>query len=190
MFTPSGCVIYPAAAVKLKLVPLIPGTAACAVPESNKASAATTRGSRPVTRFCFFMFVFLIAALLVGDHDFGHKASEVLGVVREVIEVGCVQEISAGGNTGGIKDRIERFAATEGDGVGSYEEIVPCLIAQQLCVEANNRHRDTERLQGLILSHVEVGNAQQRSARCAACTRRAQRDQGGEGLRWPRKTIG
>ena len=43
----------------------------------------------------FFMFVALIAALLI-DVDFGHQSAEVLGVVRQVVKVGGVEDRTPG----------------------------------------------------------------------------------------------
>jgi hypothetical protein len=69
---PSGWVMKAGCAVRLKVGPVIPGVAANAVPVSSSRTTATigARNSR-VIEFVFFMFVALMAALLIDVH-FGH----------------------------------------------------------------------------------------------------------------------
>src|SRR5579864_454205 len=93
--------MYADEAVRLNVGPVIPGAAANAVAVRSIAIAST--GARDLAfKMIFFMFVALIAALLI-DPNFGHKSAEVLGVVRQVIKIGGVQvEHAAGGIFGGV----------------------------------------------------------------------------------------
>jgi hypothetical protein len=53
-----------ACAVSLKVGPVIPGAAACAVAVNNTTSASITTGSSLDIEIAFFIFVSLIASLL------------------------------------------------------------------------------------------------------------------------------
>src|SRR5438067_12403701 len=122
MLAPSGWLMKPAAAVRLKLLeaPLrcsMPGAAACA--------QLTVSDARTVRSFAFIMW--RIPALLIADHVgvelahayLGHQAAKVLGVVRQVIEVGRVQvEVRAARvqrAVARIQDHVERFTAAQSD---------------------------------------------------------------------------
>src|SRR6267378_3846568 len=62
------------------------------------------------------MFIALIAALLVNP-DFGHQATEVLGIIRKVIKIGGVEVVGSRRNPGAVEDYVERFAARQRGGV-------------------------------------------------------------------------
>src|SRR5512144_2250025 len=96
-----------------KLVPLTPGAAANATVVASR-SASTTIGARRccVFEIAFFMFVALMAALLVGDLDFGHKPTEVLGIVRQVIKIGGVEVIRSRWDVGAVENHVERLSTT------------------------------------------------------------------------------
>jgi len=72
----------------------MPGAAAYAVAVSNNATAASGAKNR-VFEIVVFIFVVLIAALLVGDTNLGHQPAEVLGVVGQVVEIGGVKIVNA-----------------------------------------------------------------------------------------------
>src|ERR1700738_5091953 len=94
-----------AAALRLKvgvpLAPVMPGAAACA---ANARSDPSATGAPPRTcQSSDCVFVARIAALLdvrasfglgvdrTADVDLGHQSTEILGVVRQMIELGCVE---------------------------------------------------------------------------------------------------
>src|SRR5207253_8264340 len=121
---------------------------------------------------------------------FCHQAAEVLGVVRQVVKVGGVKEVGARGNTGTIQNHIQRLSAAERDRVGRDVHIVAGLIAQQLCVEAHQLHRNTKGSKCLVLGDVQISDAQQRTLRLAArTTALAEGDQGWQRLRIPRSAV-
>src|SRR5467141_2895147 len=99
-----------ACAVSLKVGPLMPGAAACAVAVNSKASASITTGSSLDIEIAFFIFVSLIAsllaliaALLISNTDLGHEPAEIFGVVRQVVQVGGIEvEHAARRVAGGI----------------------------------------------------------------------------------------
>src|SRR6266576_4877953 len=81
--------------------PVIPGAAAWAEAVSIRTTATISTESSRVTEFDFVLFIWLMAALLIAfprggieratDVDFRHQPTEVLGIVRQVIEIGGVQ---------------------------------------------------------------------------------------------------
>src|SRR3981189_2856489 len=106
----------------------MPGAAACAVPVNSKASAVITTGSSLDIEIAFFIFIALIAALLI-DMDFGHEPAEILGVVGQVvelrgIEIVCPRRNRSGAGTGRavdsacIQNHVERLTASQRDRVG------------------------------------------------------------------------
>src|ERR1700746_1640154 len=98
--------MYAGEAVRLKGGPVIPGAAANAVAVRSMA-IATTGARNLVFKIMFFMFVALIAALLI-DPNFGHQPAEVLGIIRQVIKIGGVEiEDLAGRVTRRIQDHVE-----------------------------------------------------------------------------------
>src|SRR5437016_2813936 len=87
--------MYAGLAVRLKVVPVTPGAAACAEPSSSKAAAAPAmQSSRLFIEFAFFIVVALIACPLI-DMNLCHQAAEVLGVIRQMVKVRRVQVVSA-----------------------------------------------------------------------------------------------
>src|SRR5215471_8646018 len=98
---------YACSAVRLKTgvvaPPVMPGAAANDAGVSNSVTATISARNR-VLNVSFFMFIGLIAALLVAgvperiatgdavaDMNFRHQTTEILGVVGEVIELGGVE---------------------------------------------------------------------------------------------------
>src|ERR1700737_3293176 len=81
----------------LKLVPVMPGVVACAVAASSMPNATITTGSSLAIEFGFFVFIWLMAALLltclgrgvhrVADVDLRHQPAEVLGVVGQMVKL-------------------------------------------------------------------------------------------------------
>src|ERR1700730_9380082 len=103
----------------------MPGAAACAVAVSN--NARTSKRSSRDMQIVFFIFVALIAALLV-DMDFCHEPTEVLRVIGEVVKIGGVEiEHLARGIPRGIQNHVERLAASQRDRVGGVIEVVSRL---------------------------------------------------------------
>src|SRR5215469_5034662 len=122
----------------------MPGVAAYALAvNSNIATAKVSPKSICVFEIVFFMFIALMAQLLI-NVDFGHQPTEVLRVVRQMVKVGGVEVVRSCGNTGAIENHVERFTTREGDGVGRVIQIVACLVAEQLGVVADDLHRDSE----------------------------------------------
>src|SRR5215469_2387807 len=113
----------------------MPGAAAYALAVNSIITAKVSPKSICVFEIVFFMFIALIARLLV-HVDFGHQAAEVLRVVRQMVKVGGVEVVRSCGNTGAIENHVERFAASEGDGVGGVVQVVARLVAKQLGVVA------------------------------------------------------
>src|SRR6266850_2039760 len=132
---PSGWEMRPWLAVRPKaaevpVVVVIPGTAACAAP-SREPMAATAAAIRRVAAPRPLVVTQFIRALLE-DADLGHLAAEVFGIVREVIEVGGVEEIRLSGYVGrprGIQDHVERLAAADRDRIGLVVEVVAGQVA-------------------------------------------------------------
>src|SRR3954471_16504441 len=103
--------MYAGEASRLNVGPVIPGLAAKAACVLNSANAATNISNSCVFEILLFMFIGVIAALLVvtgapkcvtarhggADMNFGHEAAEVLGVVRQVVEIGGVQVVHVAG---------------------------------------------------------------------------------------------
>src|SRR6267378_4085774 len=100
-------------------------------------------------------------AVLLIDHDFSHQSAKVLGVVGQMVEICGVQEVGARRNTCTIENYIQGLAATQSDRIGGDVEVVSRLIAQQLRVEADQLHGNSNGSQSLIFGNIEVGNAQQ-----------------------------
>src|SRR5882762_2523089 len=98
--------MYAGEAVRLNEVPLMPGAAACAVAASSVAANISAAKSR-VMLVSFFMFIALMAALLI-DPNFGHQSAKVLRVVRQVIKIGGVEVVGAFWHAGGIENHIDR----------------------------------------------------------------------------------
>src|ERR1700694_1465426 len=81
----------------LKLVPVMPGVVACPLAASSMPNATITTGSSLAIEFGFFVFVWLMAALLltylgrgvhrVADVDLRHQPAEVLGVVGQMVKL-------------------------------------------------------------------------------------------------------
>src|SRR3979411_2857844 len=103
----------------------MPGAAACAVPVNSRASAIITTGNSSDIEIAFFIFIALIAALLV-DMNFGHEPAEIFGVVGKVVEIGGVEVVGPHGNRrgagaaggsdkAGIENRVHRLSATQSD---------------------------------------------------------------------------
>src|SRR6266480_746258 len=102
-----------------------------------------------------------------------------------MIEIGRVQiEFLARRIARGVQDHVERFATGERDRVRKVSHVVASHIAQQPCVEANHTHRNAERGQRLVLSHVQVRDAQQ----CATTGRNI--DDARQGLRRVQRAVG
>src|SRR5882762_3460393 len=118
-------------AVRAKPGPVMPGAAACAVAVSSKVTPTIKIGSSLVIEIALFLFIALIAALLI-DMDLGHQPTEVLGIVRQVIKIGGVEiEDAARGVLGGIgriQDHVDRLATGQRDRVGVVVEVISGLI--------------------------------------------------------------
>src|ERR1700758_4594192 len=107
--------MYSARAVRLKVGPVIPGAAAKAAGASNSAVSTIARNSC-VFEIALFMFISLIAALLIAsipegvaacdaaaNVHFGHQAAKILSVVGQVVEIGGVEiENAIGRILGGV----------------------------------------------------------------------------------------
>src|SRR5215470_20026472 len=108
-------------AVRLKVGPVIPGAAACAAGVSSSATATISATSSCVFAIFLFMFVVLMAALLV-DPDFGHQAAEVLSIVRQVVKVGGVEVEHASRRIlrriTGVQNHIQRLTTAQRDRIG------------------------------------------------------------------------
>src|SRR5437879_1295277 len=101
--------------------PVIPGAAAWAEAASSRTTATISAESSRVSEFDFMLFIWLMAALLIAfprggieratNVDFCHQPTEVLGIVRQVIEIGGVQIIGAVGrilrDIAGIENYIQ-----------------------------------------------------------------------------------
>src|SRR3974390_3553423 len=115
MASPSGWLLYAAPALRLKLVPVMPGAAAWAGTASSIDTATATAGRNRHAAQHTLLFKRLMVALLRGYHYFGHQPAEVLGVVGQMIELRGVEEIGARRHAGAVDDHIEGFAAAQGD---------------------------------------------------------------------------
>ena len=93
--------------------------------------------------------------------DFGHQAAEVFLVVAEVMEVGGVKEIGAGGDVEGVEDYVAGVAAAEGQGHRFGVEIFAAAGAQQAGVLADDLERQPRRRQGKGAAGTGAGQAQQ-----------------------------
>src|SRR5579871_418299 len=100
--------------------------------------------------------------------NLGHQPAEVLLIVRQVIELRGeeVVDLSRLVNVGvaGVEDYVQRFSATQSDRVAVVVGVISFLIAQQLGVVTDHVHRNSKRSQRLILSHVQVGDPEERFA--------------------------
>src|ERR1700688_5232881 len=85
--------MWASCAVKLKVGPVMPGAAANAAVAVDNVSAAIAHKSSRVFEIAFFIFVVLIAALLI-DTDFSHQPAKVLGIVRQMVELRGVEVIN------------------------------------------------------------------------------------------------
>src|SRR6266478_196781 len=137
----------------------MPGTAACAEGASSKAAVATATERKRETAHQCFEFKWLMVALLRRYYNFSHQPAEVLGVVRQMVKLWCVEEVHTGGNPGAVENHIQRLAAAQSDRVGCDVEVIACLVAQQLGVEANQLHGNAYGRQCLVFLNVQVGNA-------------------------------
>src|SRR5882762_10720656 len=125
------------------------------------------------------------------NNYFRHQTAEVLGVVRQVVKVRRVEEISARGNIGAVENRIQRLPAPQGDRVGFDIEVVPRLIPQQLGVKAHQFHGNPKRRQSLVLGDVQVRNSEQGSlTRATGPPVAIESDQGMQRLRKACSAIG
>src|SRR5919108_6051950 len=133
----------------------MPGAAACAVDVSSNAS--TSKPSNRVFEIMIFLFVAFIAALLI-DMDLGHEPAKILSVVGQVVEIRGVEVIDTCRYRrrarcprymtrvrASVQNDVERLAAAERDRVRVVVHVVPRLIAQELGVEANHGHGNSER---------------------------------------------
>src|ERR1700756_1036651 len=124
--------MYSARAVRLKGGPVIPGAAAKAAGASNSAVSTAARSSC-VCEIAFFMFITLIAALLI-DPDFRHKSAEILGIVGQMIEIRGVEVIHVTRvvlvGVAGIQDHVQRLTTSQRDRIGFVIEIIARLISQ------------------------------------------------------------
>src|SRR3954447_21924342 len=111
--------MYASFAIRSKLGPLIPGAAALAAGAPNSTAAIVSVRTRCIFQILLFMFIGLIAALLIGDVDFGHQSAEVLRVVRQVIKIGRVEIENAAARIqrciAGIENDVQRLAAAKRD---------------------------------------------------------------------------
>src|SRR5579864_6031293 len=105
----------------------MPGAAAYAETASNIAMATIAARSSCVLTIAFFMFVALMAALLI-NVDFGHQAAEVLCVVGKVIKIRGVKVIGTLGHSGGVENDVERLTSPQRDRIGGVVEVVSRLI--------------------------------------------------------------
>src|SRR5215469_7783265 len=116
----------------------MPGVAANVTGARNSVAATTSPRRSCVLIVAFFMLFDLIAALLiagvtecaaghaVADMDLGHHSTEILCVVREVIELGRVKVVGFACSIGcavglaaaGVQDHVERFSTAQRDRVG------------------------------------------------------------------------
>src|SRR5215469_15746096 len=101
----------------------MPGAAACAVTVSTTPKTTTSTGSSLVVEVTGFLFIWLIAALLI-DMDFRHQPTEVLGIVGQVIKIWGVEIVGARGNACAVENHVQRLAATQGNRVGVVIEVV------------------------------------------------------------------
>src|SRR5215470_18056272 len=86
---PSGCEMKAGLAERLNAVPLTPGVVAWAA-DDNSARAVTINENTREIEIAVFLVIEVIAALLL-DPNFRHQPAEVLGVIREVIEIAGVE---------------------------------------------------------------------------------------------------
>src|SRR5437773_11061115 len=86
--------MYAGLATRLKIGPVIPGAAACAVAVNSMATPTSSAANSRVLLISFFMFLAFMAALLI-DADFGHQTAEVFCVVGQVVKIGGVEVVSA-----------------------------------------------------------------------------------------------
>src|SRR5882762_1664765 len=116
----------------------MPGAAAKAALVSSSVTAITRAGSSRENAICLKVFSF-IAALLV-DMDFGHEPTEVLGVVRQVVELWGVQVVSSHRYVGGIEKHIQGLATSQRDRVRGVVEVVASFVTQQARIERDDLH--------------------------------------------------
>src|SRR5215467_4228160 len=83
--------MYAASARRLNVGPVIPGAAPYALEMNEMATVSSIARRTFVFEIAFFMFVVLMAALLV-DSDFGHQSAKVFCVIRKVIEIWGIEE--------------------------------------------------------------------------------------------------
>src|SRR5258708_1670434 len=127
-------------ACKLKLVPVMPGAVACAVAVNSNVSASIATGASLNIEIVLFIFVALIAALLV-DPDFSHQSTEVLGIVRQVVEIGGIEiKYLASRVTSGVENHVERLAASQRDGIRVVVQVVSGLIPQEFGIQSDDLH--------------------------------------------------
>src|SRR5947209_57515 len=113
-------------AISLKVGPVIPGAAAFAEGVTNSATAIITAKTSCVFHIMFFIFVDLIAVLLV-NVDFGHQSAEVLRVVRQVVKIGGVEVIGTRWHSSAVQNHIEGLTAGQSDRVRFVVHIVSLL---------------------------------------------------------------
>src|SRR5579859_6753028 len=116
--------------MRLKVGPVIPGAAACAIPHRNSTRAAASTGNSLVAGNTEFRLIWFIVALLV-DVDLGHKPAKILGIVGKVIQVRGVEIEHAArwikALVAGIENHVQRFASAESDRIGAVIQVVSFL---------------------------------------------------------------
>src|SRR6266705_1029712 len=145
--------MYAGPALRLKVGPVMPGTPACAGTASSETNAAAAPRSRRPTKV--FVFVSRMSALLdagatspdlrrrverSADVDLGHHAAEVLGVVRQVVEIRRVQIELASRRilrravrvrAACVENHVKGLAAAKRDRVRVIAHVVTRRITQQ-----------------------------------------------------------
>src|SRR6202051_4126956 len=119
--------MWASCAVRLKVWPVMPGAAANAAVAVDNVSAAIAAKSSRVFEIAFFIFVVLIAALLI-DTDFSHQPAKVLGIVRQMVELRGIKVEHAAGRIlrciPGIQNHVERLATRQRYRVGVVVQVV------------------------------------------------------------------
>src|ERR1700687_5657712 len=107
----------------------MPGAAACVEATKSKAIPAKSTGRIRITTVKFFLFKWLIFALLRHDYDFRHQTAKVFSVIRQVVQVCGVEEVSACGDARTIENDVQRLSASQGDRIGKLIHVIACLVA-------------------------------------------------------------
>src|ERR1700738_2181789 len=98
---------------------------------------------------------------LWADDDLGHHSAEILGVVAQAIEIGRVDEVGAGGDRGGVEDRVDAFAAAERDRSRRIGSVGAGRTLEELRALADDAHWNPQHRHGIELDRREATEPEQ-----------------------------